>query len=871
MTKFKKAIGLMLSAVIMLACIQTVALQPVVTAAETTVSITESSGWHESAYVKWSAYTGAEGYNVYVKPLDGEYTKLDDMLVREYKDYFRADAMGLAAGSYVMKVVPVVSNAEVTAAAAETGSLTVDNFLREGFAFSAASPNKYTTGAYTQDGTLKSDAIVVYLTDANRDTLTIPGHENMGTGINAIISKTKDLGAPLDVRVLGRVRRPAGINADNTLRVQDIKNLTIEGIGHDATLYGWGLSLKRTDNIEIRNAAIMWQCNGTDGDAISLDTDNYNIFIHNMDFYYGAPGAEDDQKKGDGTVDMKERSDYITVSYNHFYDTGKSTFSGGQWELKNKLDPKAKVNVTYHHNWFDHSDSRHPRCVVGNTHVYNNYYIGNGVGAAACENASLFVENNYFDHCSMPMMIGSQGSDAYRSAGTYEGSKNLSNQDGGMIKEYGNSISGQSTFFNQTNCEVEGQIDAYSVANPKDKVPDTVKALKGGWAYNNFDTADTMYSYTPDTAEEAMAKVVADAGRMNGGDLKWTFTSADNNNGNIIDGLRSAIVNYNSSLVKAGGLSVEGTAPTEPETSEGTTEAPKEGGQLKDDYVWDLKSISTTPANGVWSGEKFDYSDGKNTYISEDGYSYTIDGYISGSSNPGKSDGSKFSGGPEIPDKGCFIAVTAPDDGVMTTAIRTGAAGSSPRVSYVTDGVTNLKVIENGSSNHRFDVLRFNVKKDTTYYIFTAGSKIRVAYLGFTAGGEVSEGSTEPPTEGETGSQTKPDADKSDVKAEKNGSSINFVAGVSSLNYAEAGFIFSAGNKEVKKAVAKAGESNNKVFASIAGSAVKPGDIAKKYEYAFTITDVPADAQIKVTPYVVKTDGKTVLSDSKTFSLSTIQ
>ena len=25
-------------------------------------------------------------------------------------------------------------------------------------------------------------------------------------------------------------------------------------------------------------------------------------------------------------------------------------------------------------NWFDHSDSRHPRCVAGSAHIYNNYY-----------------------------------------------------------------------------------------------------------------------------------------------------------------------------------------------------------------------------------------------------------------------------------------------------------------------------------------------------------------------------------------------------------------------------------------------------------------------------------------------------------------
>ena len=119
---------------------------------------------------------------------------------------------------------------------------------------------------------------------------------------------------------------------------------------------------------------------------------------------------------------------------------------------------------------------------------------------------------------------------------------------------------------------------------------------------------------------------------------------------------------------------------------------------------------------------------------------------------------------------------------------------------------------------------------------------------------------------------TETDVDKSDVKAERNGNSINFIAGISSLDYAEAGFIFKSGAKEVTKPIAVAGTDNNKVFGSIAGSAVMPGDFGKEYEYAFTITDVPDDAEIEVTPYVVKLDGKTkVLSDTKTFSLGTLQ
>ena len=41
--------------------------------------------------------------NVYIKSAGGSYTQLDTMLVRQYPDRFRADAVGLKAGSYTMK------------------------------------------------------------------------------------------------------------------------------------------------------------------------------------------------------------------------------------------------------------------------------------------------------------------------------------------------------------------------------------------------------------------------------------------------------------------------------------------------------------------------------------------------------------------------------------------------------------------------------------------------------------------------------------------------------------------------------------------------------------------------------------------------
>ena len=72
------------------------------------VSIREAGGWLESAYVTFDLTDGASTYAVYYQPASGgEYLKLDSELVRDYGSYGRADALGLAAGEYRFKVVPV--------------------------------------------------------------------------------------------------------------------------------------------------------------------------------------------------------------------------------------------------------------------------------------------------------------------------------------------------------------------------------------------------------------------------------------------------------------------------------------------------------------------------------------------------------------------------------------------------------------------------------------------------------------------------------------------------------------------------------------------------------------------------------------------
>ena len=83
-------------------------------------------------------------------------------------------------------------------------------------------------------------------------------------------------------------------------------------------------------------------------------------------------------EKGDGSLDCK-KSTYVTFSYNHFWDSGKCNLLGLSEGTTSDL------YITYHHNWYDHSDSRHPRCRYYSAHIYNNYYDGNSkYGAGAC-------------------------------------------------------------------------------------------------------------------------------------------------------------------------------------------------------------------------------------------------------------------------------------------------------------------------------------------------------------------------------------------------------------------------------------------------------------------------------------------------------
>ena len=534
-----------------------------------TIQINEASGWLETAFVKWQPVSGAQTYNVYYTGNGFTDQKIDDQLIRSYGSYFRADIPGLKAGTYTVKVKPVLNGTEGTGAT--TGNLTVTAHDRNGFAFDGGR----VPGGYKADGTPKDNAVILYITQNTKNTISMNitgASANPCIGLQNIlyaIKKGKDT-RPFIIRLIGNITDMTVMEGGDVV-IENANNassyVTIEGIGDDAVANGWGVRLKSASNIEVSNLGFM-NCNSTAGDNVGMQQDNDHVWVHNCDLFYGNAGSDADQIKGDGALDNKT-STYITLSYNHFWDNGKASLLGLSEGTTSGL------YITYHHNWFDHSDSRHPRVRYYSAHIYNNYYDGvSKYGAGSTLGSSLFIEGNYFRNSKHPMLTSLQGSDIWDEANQVNNAGTMgtfSGEAGGSIKAFNNTFDASNgtnnmrfVAYNDPNplYNISGKIssttdfDAYVAATRGETVSSTVKSKSGANVYNNFDTDANLYvkNLVIDTPAAAKTKTTQYAGRVSGGDLKWTFNNAtDDTSSLVITALKTALTNYTGTLVAVQG------------------------------------------------------------------------------------------------------------------------------------------------------------------------------------------------------------------------------------------------------------------------------------------------------------------------------
>lgn len=192
-------------------------------------------------------------------------------------------------------------------------------------------------------------------------------------------------------------------------------NTTILGLGNDATLKGGGLGIKNVSNVIVRNliikdAYVTWDGKTTDNDAIEINNSQH-VWIDHCDLSHF----------DDGLIDIKNASDFVTVSWCHFHNHNKVILIGAGDDATQDI---GHLNTTVHHCWFDGSDGngigqRLPMGRFGMIHVYNCYY--NDVitrGIEANYDANMAVENNYFLNTVMPhVLVGGAGNNKMNASG----------------------------------------------------------------------------------------------------------------------------------------------------------------------------------------------------------------------------------------------------------------------------------------------------------------------------------------------------------------------------------------------------------------------------------------------------------------------
>ncbi|MEV8437753.1 right-handed parallel beta-helix repeat-containing protein [Actinosynnema sp. NPDC051121] len=174
-------------------------------------------------------------------------------------------------------------------------------------------------------------------------------------------------------------------------------NKTVIGVGSGATITGQGLNVASASNVIIRNLNFRnW---GDDAINVQYST---RVWIDHNTLSNGY----------DGAIDIKRASDCVTVSWNKISSHDKTMLLGH--DDGNGGEDRGKLRVSYHHNWFDGTNQRHPRVRFGNpVHVYNNYYGGvTSYGVASTMEAGVLVECNYFENTRDPFHRGEGSSPA---------------------------------------------------------------------------------------------------------------------------------------------------------------------------------------------------------------------------------------------------------------------------------------------------------------------------------------------------------------------------------------------------------------------------------------------------------------------------
>jgi pectate lyase len=221
-----------------------------------------------------------------------------------------------------------------------------------------------------------------------------------GTAIHAALCGRASRSTPIIIQVEGTINHSntsavsggSCSTASGVIELKQISNVTIVGVGSGAVFDQLGIHIRESSNIIIQNVTIRnvkksGSPTSNGGDAIGMETDVRNVWVDHTTLE--ASGGESEGY--DGLFDMKDNTQYVTLSYSTLRNSGRGGLIGSsETDVSNGY-------VTFHHNLYENIDSRAPLLRGGVAHIYNNHYVRlNESGINSRAGARAKVDNNYF-------------------------------------------------------------------------------------------------------------------------------------------------------------------------------------------------------------------------------------------------------------------------------------------------------------------------------------------------------------------------------------------------------------------------------------------------------------------------------------------
>ena len=396
-------------------------------------TVTFAQTANESAAFEWEESSASGASVEYKLSSDSAYTPVDEELIRQISDdTARVDILGLKGGeNYDFRITTGAD--EVI----DIPSVAISAYDRSGYAHFNYSDG---VGAYNDDGTLKDNAIVVYVSEETKNSaITVNGRTY--DGLVDLLQNATTSGTPIAIRVLGQISAAtwnpktlsetqdaleenlpdnnrfteeqiisAGINTLNTTTysvlegltnrisysrgefdsryndcsIDGAQNVTLEGVGTDAKIFQWGMTWSNSTSIEVRNLtfddytedACSFQGDESEPEA---NTESSPSDFNTQRVWFHHNTVNQGMNYWDVTAEQdKHEGDGGTdlTRVSYVSVAYNHYYNCHKTGLVGGGNSVRGANITFHHNWYEQCGSRLPLGRQANMHMYNNYYDG---------------------------------------------------------------------------------------------------------------------------------------------------------------------------------------------------------------------------------------------------------------------------------------------------------------------------------------------------------------------------------------------------------------------------------------------------------------------------------------------------------------